>query len=176
VQYAYGQLQPLRDTDTSKDVVVARVPTSAADKRESYEYYDGTFWVKMIAPDTRYPSRCVPVFRNMQHGQIWKTKMFSTSSRSQWAFIGCNATGDSQVIFGRSSAPELPFTTAKLMTASPLIKQPDSSFTYCMYPHPWAFDGEKGDLMITWSEGGMKGNIVAVKVRLMMVGDGEDLL
>lgn len=126
----------------------------------------------MVEIGTRNSMHCAPVLTNMQHGQIWKMKMFG--SESPWAFIGCNATGDSQVIFGRSSRPDEPFTTVKLMTADPLIKQPDSSFTYCVYPHPWAFDMDKGDLMITWSEGGMGGNVVAVKVRLRLVEDGED--
>jgi hypothetical protein len=50
----------------------------------------------------------------------------------------------------------------KLMTGSPLISMPVGSFTYCMYAHPWAFDERKGDLMITWSEGGISGSVVVV--------------
>jgi hypothetical protein len=60
------------------------------------------------------------------------------------------------------------------MATDPLIKQPKGSYTYCVYPHPWAFDVEKGDMMITWSSGQAEGHVVAVKVRLRTVKDGAE--
>lgn len=67
---------------------------------------------------------------------------------------------------GVAPNPEGPWDLQKLMPAPQRTPQPDSPFTYCMYAHPWAFSEEKGELMISWSEGGMKGKIVAVKVTL----------
>jgi hypothetical protein len=43
-----------------------------------------------------------------------------------------------------------------------------------MYAHPWAFEVEKGDMMITWSKEGETGNVVAAKVRLKTIKDGEE--
>jgi hypothetical protein len=52
------------------------------------------------------------------------------------------------------------------MDANPLISLPTGGFTYCMYPHTWAFENEVDDLLITWSEGSLAGNVVAARVRL----------
>jgi hypothetical protein len=42
----------------------------------------------------------------MQHGQIYKMEMYPSGLKSSWAFVECNAAGDSQIIIGRSRAPE----------------------------------------------------------------------
>ena len=102
----------------------------------------------------------------MQHGQIFPTRMFGRNSRYKWAFIGCAHTGDSSVVFGRAPEPTGPFKCFQLMDANPLMSLPKENFTYCMYPHSWAFKDLVDDLMITWSEGTLNGNVVAVRVRL----------
>lgn len=68
-------------------------------------------------------------------------------------------------MFGRARAPEGPFETVELMTAYPLGHLKNFKHTSCMYAHPWAFSESKGDLMVTWSEGGPEGNVVAIKIR-----------
>ena len=110
--------------------------------------------------------KCVPVIGNMQHGQIFPTQMFGENSTYKWAFIGCAHTGDSKVAFGRAPEPTGPFECFALMDANPLMPLPGANFTYCMYPHPWAFKDAVDDLMITWSEGTLQGNVVAARIRL----------
>ena len=90
----------------------------------------------------------------------------------KYAFIGCNAQGDSKVQFGRATEPQGPFEVVPLddVELYALNTREDKGifdFRYCVYPHPWAGDlSGKGDLMISWSEGGMTGGVLGAMVRL----------
>lgn len=93
--------------------------------------------------------------------------MFGSKSAYKYAFIGCNSWADSKIQFGRSKKPQGPWEIKGLdVKTYPLARQFMGSFMYCMYPHPWAADSKKGDLMISWSEGGMTGGVIGVVVRL----------
>lgn len=115
----------------------------------------------------------------MEHGHIFQTDVFGHKSAYKWAFFGCNSFGDSKGMFGRAKALEGPWEllTLDMMTYS--LNSDPSDFRYCMYPHPWAFDIKKGDLMVSWSEGGVTGNVLAAKIRFQMTTDevpNEELL
>ncbi len=112
---------------------------------------------------------CKPVFTAMQHGQIFQTDMFGRNSPFKYAFIGCNSFADSKARFGRAQEPQGPweqiYEVEGLRTYAMQPYDP-APFMYCFYPHPWAFETKKnGDLMITWSEGGMNGSVIAELLR-----------
>lgn len=54
-------------------------------------------------------------------------------------------------------------------------------FRYCVYPHAWAceWDGHgddragRGDLMISWSEGGMSGGVLAGVLRFESICESK---
>lgn len=151
--YAYGHAA------NSKHVMLSRVPFDAIRHRERYEFYDGKVFQGVM-------SNCVPVMTDMQHGNIYQSQLFQPNTGKDWVFVGCNSFADSTVHIGVSPKPEGPWEFQKLIPAPPRTLQPDSSFTYCMYAHPWAYDEARGELMVSWSEGGMRGKVVAVKITL----------
>lgn len=162
--YAYGH-RGGSTVENQKDVVLARAPLLYAHDRNLYLYWNG----KDFMPHFQTLGN---VFTNMQHGQIFKTTMFGTNSVFQYAFIGCNAQGDSKAQMGRASAPQGPWEVFELkdLELYALNKGENKGlfdFRYCVYPHPWGGDlAGKGDLMVSWSEGGMTGQVLAAMVRL----------
>ncbi|PVH88322.1 hypothetical protein DL98DRAFT_580737 [Cadophora sp. DSE1049] len=150
--YLYGQRGS--GVYNSKDIYVARVHVNFADQRHFYEFWNGRGWVNNVR-------NCATILRDMQHGQVFHTKMFGEGQPYTWAFIGCNAQGDSKVQMGRSMSPEGPWeireTTASLYC---LTDPPPNPYSYCVYPHP--------DLTISWSEGGMNGAVLMSKIRFQM--------
>ncbi|KAM3089285.1 hypothetical protein ACMFMG_000889 [Clarireedia jacksonii] len=156
--YAYGHHGS--EYNANHDIVLGRVPIDNAKARSHWRFWGGEG--KEWCEDWR---EATPVLHNYQHGQIFPTTLFGEESPYRYGFVGCTHTGDSKVMFGRARRAWGPFEIVELMTANPLGKTSGLGFTYCMYAHPWAFAQSKGDLMITWSEGGMTGGVVAVKVR-----------
>ncbi|POS83191.1 hypothetical protein EPUL_004758, partial [Erysiphe pulchra] len=150
--YAYGHLTP------TKNVGLSRVPIDRAASRDDYRYWDGKDWSKVI-------EKSKPVFTTMQHGQIFKTDLFGINSMYKYAFFGCNSFGDSKAVLGRGIAPEGPWQMESLDLKTYALNKDKTPFQYCFYPHPWASNEKKGDLLITWSEGGMDGNVIAVQLR-----------
>jgi hypothetical protein len=102
---------------------------------------------------------------DMVHGQIFKTEMFGPGARYEWAFIGCNSFMDSKVLIGRSKSPEGPWDVHELMNAYKIGANPYPN-RYCMYVHPWASDEKKGDICVSWSEGGLVGGVLGAILRL----------
>jgi len=157
--YAYGRLYG------SRDVGVARVPIWEVGTRSSYEYWSSSHsWNKDITSSTFV----LPV---MQHGQIFPTTLFGSASGYNWAFLGTNCFGDSKCFIGRAKKPEGPWEVEMLKLNAYTMNDVDSTFRYCFYAHPWAFDSSKGDLMISWNEGGMRGSVTAEKLRFEMTVD-----
>lgn len=77
-------------------------------------------------------------------------------------------------MFGRAKAPQGPWDVDEVRGLRTYAMQPydPAPFLYCFYPHPWAFDAkEKGDLMVSWSEGGMGGHVIAERLRFMTTAD-----
>lgn len=110
--YCYGHLAfpPRNCPKVSKDVGLARVAVTEANKMESYQYWNGNTWTEDI-------TEAEPVFTDMQHGQIFRSNMFLPEY--PWAFFGCNSFGDSKAILGRGKAPEgpvrSPFLSSKFL-------------------------------------------------------------
>lgn len=118
-------------------------------------------------------STLYPILSDMQHGQIFPsaaTTLFSPNSPYKFIFIGNNARGDSKVQIGRATQPWGPWEVLKLddVELYALNGREDKGvmdFRYCVYPHPWARGGGERDLVVSWSEGGMTGGVLAGIVR-----------
>jgi hypothetical protein len=132
--------------------------------RSRYTYWDGKEYQADIG-------KAKQVMEDVQHGAMYRSKLFEPNKGRDWVFVGCSRFGDSKVLMGVSANLEGPYTTVELMSAFSIIHMPEDSLRYCMYPHPWAFREEEGELMITWSEGSMNGGVVAVKVQFAMTMD-----
>lgn len=156
--YLYGHSAA---PEGSKSIVLARVLHYRKMSKEAHEYWDGSGWSSKM-------SDCKAVFGMMQHGQVFVTDMFGLDSLYKYAFIGCNAFADSKAQFGRATSPEGPWDFQEVKGLRTYAMQPHdpAPFRYCFYPHPWAFKTtQNGDLMITWSEGGMNGGVIAEILR-----------
>jgi hypothetical protein len=154
--YLYGHTP-----DNSKSVVLARIPPRRALLKTEHEYWNGSGWCSKMK-DSK------PVFTTMQHGQIFQTDIFGRDSPWKYAFIGCTSLADSKAQFGRAKQPQGPWEVHEVKGLRTYAMQPydPAPFKYCFYPHPWAFQTERdGDLMITWSEGGMNGGVIAELLR-----------
>ncbi|ESZ92390.1 hypothetical protein SBOR_7245 [Sclerotinia borealis F-4128] len=155
--YAYGHKGG--DHNEDYDVVLGRVPLELANARACWEYWGGERgWAKNHIFSW-------PILKNYLHGQIFNTKLFGEASPYRFGLVGCTRTGDSKLMFGRAVNPWGPFEIVELMKAYPMGHIQRFAYTAHMFAHPWAFSENKGDLMVTWSEGGSAGNIVAVKIR-----------
>jgi hypothetical protein len=75
---------------------------------------------------------------------------------------------DNIVKLGVSPSLEGPFNVVELIDMFPLSSMPEDWSAFCVYPHPWAYEEEDGQIMITWWEGGSEGGVIAVRVQLGM--------
>jgi hypothetical protein len=141
----------------STEVMLAKVGIDQVLDRSKYKYWDGHKFQSDVA-------RCKPVIENMQHGAIYRSKLFEPGTKREYVFVGCSRFRDNKVAFGASHQPEGPFEMVQLMDTYPLRTMPPGHYMHYVYPHPWAFSEEDGQLMITWSEGGVTGDVIAYKV------------
>lgn len=155
--FLYGHASP-----SDKRVMLAKVDITGNDEimdRTRYLYWDGIKY----QPDITLTK---PIMDGMQHGAIFRSELFEPGTDRDYVFVGCSINGDNKVIMGTSARPEGPFEVTELMYTYALHFVPVGQYNYCVYPHQWAFDEKQGELMITWSEGGTDGQVVAVKVKL----------
>ncbi|PBP22642.1 hypothetical protein BUE80_DR006566 [Diplocarpon rosae] len=152
-------------SDLCKDICVARVNPRYAMRRELYMFWDGVQWAADI-------SSSFAIMPNMQHGQIFPTKMFGSSSPYIWAFVGCTAFGDNKWLF-RSPKKENSSTACTLILGEPIAKH---IVTFLEEPSGDRVDQssraddtkETGDLTVSWSEGGLDGGVLMSKIRFAM--------
>lgn len=108
--YLYGQID-----EQNKDINVARVPADKANFREHYTFWTGSKW-------SQHVSEAAVVMPDMQHGQIFKSKMFGKAEKFEWVFVGCNGQGDSRVQMGRAKTPEVSIPWFLLLTRSKILR------------------------------------------------------
>jgi hypothetical protein len=137
-------------------IILSRVHKYSLQNKDCYTYWNGDSYVA----DWRAAE---PVFGKMQSGAIIKTRLFG--EERPWVFVGCTAWGDSKLMLGASATLEGPFDEKAICTAQG-IDYPDT-IMYCMYPHTWALDVTKGELLVTWSEQ-WPGGVVGAKIGLVL--------
>ena len=142
--------------DFGDGIILSRVPKYSVDQKHCYTYWNGDSYVA----DWKQAKL---VFENMQSGAVFKSCLFG--DRLPYVFVGCTGLGNNQLMLGASAHLEGPFDLHAIVQATG-IDNPDS-IMYCMYPHPWAFDERKGELLVTWSEQ-WPGGVAGAKISLVM--------
>ncbi|KAI9672372.1 MAG: hypothetical protein M1817_003394 [Caeruleum heppii] len=145
------------------EIFLARVRPLYALRRETYEYWNGYGYVADCGA-------AKPVLKDMQQGAIYRTKLFHWKLGYTHAFIGVNRFGDSKVMMGLATRLEGPYEMFPIADATGINER--GGYMYCMYPHPWAFKEEDGELMVTWSEH-WPGGVIGAKLKFDM-GEAAD--
>lgn len=87
--------------------------------------------------------------------------MFAPELGLKYVFIGVNSYGDSKINMGCSRSLEGPYEMFQIADATGIDQD---GYMYCIYPHPWAFREEDGELMVSWSEH-WPGGVIAAKLK-----------
>ena len=138
-----------------RDVVLARVPLNLPHVRSEYRYWDGLEYVEGI-------EHAKPLMYGMQQGAIIKSELFGKDK--PWVVVGCTYWMDSHVMLGAAKSLEGPWELTHVFNA---FAKATVENRYCMYPHPWIFEAEKGQLAVSWSEG-WPGNVIMTKFNFRM--------
>lgn len=142
--------------DIEREIYLARVSKYKPTSRESYEFWDGKTYVSDWG-------RAIAILHDIPQGQFVRSDLFG--SDRPWIFVGCTKWADSKVMMGASCRLEGPWELTPLCTAEGIDRRDE--WMYCIYPHPWAFNEEEGELLVTWSEH-WPGGVVGAKVKLRM--------
>ena len=139
----------------NKDVVLARVPLNSPHVRSEYRYWNGVEYVEDI-------KHVEPLIHGMQQGAIVKSDLFGKDK--PWVVVGCTYWKDSRVMMGAAENLEGPWQLTHIFDA---FGKDAGGNRYCIYPHPWIFEAEKGQMAISWSEH-WPGNVIMTKFNFAM--------
>ncbi|KAI9800496.1 MAG: hypothetical protein M1825_004044 [Sarcosagium campestre] len=138
------------------NLLLARVKVAFALTKSAYEFWDGYEYGK----DWK---KAEAVTEGVQHGKFYRSKLFEPGTGHDYVFVGVATSGTSQIVMGTAPRIEGPWKMQDLCGA-PGIEYPDG-FKYCIYPHPWCFREEDGEMLVTWCEQ-FPGGVIAGKIRL----------
>jgi hypothetical protein len=139
------------------DIVLARVRDDVVHNKDAYLFWDGDRYVE----DFR---RAAPVLRSYQHGQFFRSNFFGPSL--PWVFVGCTSFGDSKVMMAAAANLEGPWADMTAVCTGRGINI-TNGYIYCVYPHPWVFGDDTGELFVTWSEQ-WPGGVIGAKLKFEM--------
>lgn len=140
----------------NKHLVLAQVPANLPHLRYEYRYWNGFGYVENI-------SHAKQIMAGMQQGAIIKSNLFG--KEKPWVVVGCTCWGDSKLMIGAAESLEGPWELTQVTDATGI--DVPSGFMYCMYPHVWASEAEKGQLAVSWSEH-WPGGVVMAKLTFAM--------
>lgn len=139
------------------EIILARVDRYQTALREEYEYWNGKGWVPRW-------HEAVPVLHNVQHGAIIHTELFGKDM--PFVFVGVSKSGDSMIQIGAAKDVHGPFDDLTPICQAQGIEN-DKEYKYCIYPHLFASNIPKRELIVTWSEH-WPGGVIAAKLKLRM--------
>ena len=134
-------------------IILARVDMYHTALRDRYEYWSGSDWVPRW-------HEALPVLHEVQHGAIIHTELFGKDK--PFVFVGVNKWADSMVQIGAASSVQGPFNLTAVCEARGI--KYDKAYKYCIYPHLFASNIPKRELIVTWSEP-FPGGVVAAKLK-----------
>ena len=138
-------------------LILARVDRYETALRDRYEYWSGSDWVP------RWHD-AVPVLHDMRHGAVVHTNLFGRGK--PFVFVGVNKQADSMIQIGVAARVQGPFDFQAICRATGT--DPDKEYKNCVYPHVyphlWASNVPKRELVVTWSES-PPGGVIAAKLR-----------
>ena len=101
-----------------------------------------------------------PVLVDVEHGAIVHTPLFGKAK--QFLFVGANKQADNMVQIGVAERPQGPFDLMPICKTMGNID--DVKQKCCIYPHIFASNIPKRELVITWGEH-QPGGIMAAKLK-----------
>ena len=101
-----------------------------------------------------------PALFEVEHGAIVHTPLFGKDK--QFLFVGANKQADSMVQIGVAERLQGPFDLMPICKAMGINH--DGKHKYCIYPHIFASNIPKRELVITWSEH-PPGGVIAAKLK-----------
>lgn len=134
-------------------IILARVNKNDTASHDRYEYWSGVEWVP-------HWHDAVPVLHDVLHGAIVKTTLFGKDK--PFVFVGVHKQADSMVQIGAAAEVQGPFDLTALCKATGIDH--DEEEKCCIYPHLWASNIPKRQLIVTWSEG-PAGGVIAAKMK-----------
>ena len=140
-------------SDRDGQIILARVDCLETVAPHQYEYWDGDEWVP-------HWQDAQPVLRGVQHGAIIHTEMFGKDK--PFLFVGVNNQEDSMVQICAAAEVQGPFNLMAICKATGIDH--DEKYKYCIYPHLFASNVPKRELIITWSEH-WPGGVIAAKLK-----------
>lgn len=148
-------------------IILARVDRYETALRDRYEYWSGRDWVPRW-------HEAHPVLHDIQHGAIIHTNLFGKDK--PFVFVGVNKWADSMVQMGAAADVQGPFDLTAVCQARGIDH--DQEYKYCVYPHLFASNVPKRELIVTWSEH-WPGGVVAAKLKfkidkVMAVKEAEE--
>lgn len=146
------------------DIILGRVYKYATHDPHQYQYWDGAKW-------TNHWQEATSVFHDIPQGAVVQSRLFG--KEKPWLFVGVNKWADSMLQIGASAKLEGPWDLIPLCKAKGIDN--DKEFMYCMYPHIWASNDHKQELIVTWSEH-CPGGVVGAKLKFKIdeVGAAEE--
>ena len=139
--------------DRDGQTILARVNKLHTAVRNAYEYWSGSDWVP-------HWQDAQPLLHNMAHGAIIHTHLFG--KEKPFLFIGVNNRGDSMVQIGAAAEVQGPFQPTAICKATGIDH--DEKYKHFIYPHLFASNVPKRELMISWSEQ-LPGGVIAAKLK-----------
>ena len=146
------------------NIVLARVPADINKITQIYYPQHYTYWNGAEYVQDR--SQALAVFNGVSQGSVVRTKLFGPEM--PFLFVGVGAWGSSKILMGASPHVEGPWDLKEVSTTSG-IKIKDK-YRYCIYPHIWASDEEKAELVVSWSEP-YPGGVIMAKLKLAPIVD-----
>ena len=139
--------------------MLGRVNTSLPLTKSAYEFWNGSAYVKDW-------TAARPVMHGLAQGEVYRSNLFCPGEGKDYVFIGVSNQATSKVLMSVAGQLEGSWQDwFELFTATSLDYS--AGYRYCIYPHPWAFREQDGELMVTWCEP-FPGGVIAAKVKFQM--------
>ena len=150
-----GDFAYLYGDNSNNNITLARV------KKGTRMYYKNCYTYWNGAEYVHDPKEALPVLWGMCQGSIVRSKLFGVDK--PFLFVGVSKWGDSQIMMDAAARLEGPWNPKAVYKATGInVKGP---FMYCIYPHLWASDEEKGELVVSWSEP-YPGGVIMARMKL----------
>ena len=140
-------------SDRDGQIILARVFHLDTAHPERYKYWSGKDWVPRW-----HDAQPIPFYS--QHGAIIHTQMFGKDM--PFLFAGVDKRGYSTILIGAAAEIQGPFTVIAICKARGIDH--DEKSKYCVYPHLFASNIPKRELIVTWSEHS-PGGVIAAKLK-----------
>ena len=148
-------------------IILARTHRSVTVLPGAYTFWNGKGWVLDYTE-----AICVKAIEDagITQGAIVRSTLFGR--KKPFLLIGVDKFADSKIQLGVAEKVEGPWDIQVVGDATGIDKK--DGYTYCIYPHLWSSNQEKGELTVTWSEQ-WPGGVVAAMIKFEMEEGADEL-